>query len=590
MLARRSSQVPAAIARGVATLLLALLAGSAAARESAARVDAASEFSVDLRRPGPTLNLELLGNASRLPALLAVNSGALLSSGPRSGPGPDFFRNRYPQYRQFRVGNLFFGYQCSGMDFDELAVRASDGRIEYRFGQTLDMLQTLVAAGIKPHLALTGTPRALVPPGEKPLEHPAYGCVNAPAIDWSKTQPRERMPEWWALQDAFFKALVARFGKAELQGWTFATWTEPLNPTRKLAHLVLPEAVVRDGRHDEAVATLLATSIDAAMTHGLRIRLGNMAGPVDKEYPKLVREIGRFARGKDYLGYIEGYAISRYRTKAGQDIGQQLDAAFALLSNPAMPDKPLFIDELGDLAGDDGVEPFAGAAGLDGARFVATALERVVARQDGTPRSPRSVALWSDQITPRPRHLFTQPEAYLRSAASHVTNMFASLRGHARLVVDGPARLAVAGTREGRVKLILLGAPMTAGLGSPQPQTRGFELKGLRPNAAYSVTLTEVSRLQGNPISAFLGGAPGQGQDRSGRFEVRGGEWKLASPYWESCYFDEDARCAWRESARRIEAPLVRSSTLRSDAAGTLRSSTTVDAPAIVMIDVAPAP
>ena len=574
--------------RATASLLLA----AALAAPAAARPSGTPEFTVDVRQTGPAYDVDLLGNASRLPALVALASDdALTAGGAANRPSADFFRSRYPHYKQFRVGNLFFGYGCAGMDFEELAVRANDGRIEYRFGQTLEMLQRLVAAGLKPHLALTGTPQALVPAGEAVMKHPAYGCVNAPAIDWSKAQPKERMPEWWALQDAFFKALIERFGKAEVQSWTFATWTEPLNPTRKLAHLMLPENVVRDGRHDEAVATVLAASIDVAMAHGLRIRLGNMAGPVDKEYPKLVREIARFARGKAYLDYIDGYAISRYRTKAGQDIGAQPDAAFALLKNPAMPDKPLYVDELGDLAGDDGAEPFMPAAGLDGARFVATALERVYGWPDGGARRPASVALWGDQIAPRARNLFSQPDTYLKTAASHVTDMFASLDGLARLPVAGPARLALAGTANGRVKLLLLAPPPEPGNASrdPQPQTRTITVQGLKPGSEYELTFTEVSRLQGNPIAAFLDGAPGHRQDGKGRFALRGHEWKLASPKWEACYYDEDSSCAWRAEGRRLEAPLLRSLKLRSDAAGTLKTTLTVDALGTVMVDVAPA-
>ena len=102
------------------------------------------------------------------------------------------------------------------------------------------------------------------------------------------------------------------------------------------------------GRHDEAVATLLAASIDAAMKHELQIRVGNLAGAVQAEYPKLMAEIGKLPRGKSYLAYINGYAISRYRTKGGADVGRQLDTAFALLDNPAMPAKPLYLDEFGD--------------------------------------------------------------------------------------------------------------------------------------------------------------------------------------------------------------------------------------------------
>ena len=548
-------------------------------------------FEVDARQPGPTMNVDFIGNATRLDTLLGVRNAAALAAmpaNPRTAPAADYFRTRYPHYQQFRVGNIFVGYECTASDLDELVVRGPDGRPQYRFGQTLDMLQLMLSAGIKPHLALTGTPRALVPAGEAPLKHPNYGCVNAPPMDLSQGNVRERMPEWWQLQDAFLAALIQRFGKAEVQSWTFATWTEPWNPGRKLAHLVLPADVVQAGRHDEGVATLVAASIDAAMKHDLRIRIGNLAGSVQTEYPKLVAAIARLPRGKSYLDYIDGYAISRYRTQGGSDIGRQLDAAFALLDNPAMPAKPLYLDEFGDLAGPDGAEPFQGASGLDGARFASVVLGRVFSRQNGSVRVPRGVAFWRDQIEPRPRNIFTQPQAHLKSAASHVTDFFASINGHARLPARGPADQVLAGQRDGRVKVLLLPDARDDG-DAAQPQTRALAVSGLRAGVSYEVTLSEVSRLRGNPISAFLGGSAGYRQDAQGRFKSAGGRWALASPQSEACYYDENASCAWREKAREIEAPLVRSSRIRVDGDGVLRTSMVVDEAGIVMVDVAPA-
>jgi hypothetical protein len=323
------------------------------------------------------------------------------------------------------------------------------------------------------------------------------------------------------------------------------------------------------------------------MKHGVRIRIGNLAGHVQSDYPKLIAEIAKFPRGRAYLEYIDGYAISRYRTQAGADIGQQLDAAFTLLDNPAMPAKPLYIDEFGDLAGGDGAEPFQAASGLEGARFIAGALERVYSRQDGSPRVPRSVAFWRDQIEPRARNLYSQPEAYLKTPASHITGMFASMNGYARLPVQGPQRQGIAGMRNGQIKTILLPSVHLAGKAKPQ-QTRSLVISGLRAGAEYAVTSEVVSREQGNPISTFMDGSANYLEDRKGQFKVTEGKWGLASPYWESCYYDENVACAWRKKARKIEAPLMRKSKIRSDANGVLRTSIVIDEEGILMVDVAP--
>lgn len=546
-------------------------------------------FDVDAGRPGPVMAVEFIGNSTRLDTLLGLRGPADLDAARagRAGPPPDFFRTRYPHYRQFRVGNTFLGYQCAGSDFDELVEIGKEGQVRYRFGQTLDMLQLMLKSGVKPHLALTGTPRALVPRNEKPIHHRNYGCVNAPPMDLSKGTVRERMPEWWALQDAFLGALVERFGVAEVRSWTFATWTEPLNPERKSTHLVLPKDIVQAGQHDEGVATLLATSIDVAMKHGLRIRLGNMAGHVQEAYPAIVAQIARLPRGRAYLDYIDAYGISRYRTKAGADIGLQVDSALSLLTDPRMPAKGLYIDELGDLAGLDGVQPFPGATGLDGARQLAAVLARVFERQDGSTRVPRGVAFWRDQIEPRPRKAFSQTDSYLRTASSHVIDLFADLIGLSRLPTWGPAHRIVAGSGDGHVKVLVLPSSLAIHGDAPVSQTRTVSVRGLRPGIRYEITQTEVGRDNGNPISVFLEGSSGAMQDARGRFRPEGGKLEL-TPRWEACYYDEDASCAWRQKARAHEAPRVLSSSLRADRAGVLTLTLVVDEAAVVMLDLRP--
>lgn len=573
---------PAASARGERESLPA----RATARPAGQFGPAISEFVVDAAAPGPVMHVALIGNASRLDTLLALRSASDLRAG-RGVPGADYFRQRFPHFEQFRIGNTLPGYACAGLDFDELVVRGADGRFEYRFEQTLLMLQRLVDAGIRPHLALTGTPLALVPAGEEPIRHEVYGCLNAPRIDWSRAEARDRVPDWWALQDAFLGALIERFGRSEIARWTFATWTEPFNPARKPAHLVLPADVVGSGRHDAGVAAIVAASIDAAMKHGVRIRLGNMAGPVERDYPALIREIGRFPRGKEYLAYIEGYAVSRYRTQPGRPIDRSLEAAFSLLRDPAMPDKPLYIDELGDLSGLDGAVPFAPAAGLAEGIFLSVALQRVFERQDGTARSPAGVALWRHQIGPRGRDLFARPQAYLATPGSHVVGMFAALNGAARLPLAGPPGLALAAMRQGQISVILLAPGGERALFSPATRhERRVVVTGLAPSTAYRVRIVEIGRVHGNPISRFLDGAPGYAQDSQGRFVRSAGRWVLSSPRWEACFHDEDASCAWRTAARTIEEPSVRTLQASSGRSGILTVAVEGDSAAIATVQV----
>ena len=535
---------------------------------------------IDARSPGPTIDVEFVGNASRLNAFVDISSSPEIkgSSGGDEVALPDnYFRARYPYFSRLRIGNLFFGYECFGGSFQELAVREPDGAVRYQFEETLRLIEELLRGGLKPQLALTGIPKALIPVDETILSHPAYGCLNAPAFDWSKREPKERVPEWWRLQDSFIQALIARFGIEEVRSWTFATWTEPWNPERKKNHhLVLPEVVIKRRLHDEAVATIVAASIDVAMQYGLSIHIGNLAGSVEQIYPKLIAEIKRFPKGVKYLEYIDGYAISRYRVKPSQDVGEMLDRSFGLLKNPMMPDKPLFIDEFGELTSDDGISSFGPANSFEGAAFLGSVLARVFNRQDGSARVPKSVAFWNNQIAPRAKLAFKRYDDYLKTPATNVMGMFASLKGYRKIDVAEAFTYAVAGVRDGQVKVVLLGdhKGLPGGIASfrhPVPNVKEIVIRGLKASAGYQVVSSTINGNYGNPISVFLGDVTDFRQDPAHRFINNGKKWKLAPGYGERCFFDEVKDCSWREKAQRLDSPLLRLVQAKTDANGVLR-------------------
>jgi hypothetical protein len=544
---------------------------------------------VDAGKPGPVFDMEFVGNTSRLNAFLGVSSGSeILHDETRfataSSP-KEYIQTHFPHFRAIRVGNLFFGYACSGLNFQELAVRGSDGRLRYQFAETIQLIDELLHSGLKPYLALTGIPKAMVPDGEAVITYPAYGCVNAPALDWSKSEPKERVGEWWQLQDAFMQALIAHFGINEVKTWEFATWTEPLNPEGKTkdVHLVLPKSVIEAGRHDEAVATIIAASIDVAMDHDLPIHIGNFAGPVEQAYPKIIDEIRRFPKGDAYLKYISGYAISRYRARPEVDIGNSVDNAFKLLSNPTMPDKPLFIDEFGELIMDDGNKPFKMASSLERGVFVGTVLARAFNRQDGSGRVPKRVAFWDMGITARAKFTFSQFDDYLKTPAIHVIDMFASMNGFKKLHVPTSPLQAVAGVKDGRTKIILIAGEGSTRLGA---DFGGIEIRGLKANANYQVETSRINLNHGDPLTVFLGGEQDYRYDSKQRFAIVDGEWKLASKNWEQCFFDEIKECAWREQARLVDTPLIRKERTTADAFGVVRVSVDMPGSAAVMVDV----
>lgn len=558
--------------RALIAVALAALSGAAVAMPP--EVSTATQIVIAAEKPGAPIDVEFIGNMSRLPALVDVSSSTdlkekLSDKGYANALGVSI-RARFPASERIRIGNLFFGYSCADLPFEEMAARDASGAITYRFDETLDMLELLVRAGTRPVLALTGTPRALIPSGEEPVSHPAYGCTNAPPLDLSKPTPRERAGEWWQLQTAFFRALRERFGDKEIASWEFATWTEPMNQDRKPAHLVLPKAIIDAGRHDEAVATILAASIDAAMAAGVRIHIGNFAGNIAKDYPSVIARIRNFPRGREYLDYIVGYAVSRYRTNIRHNIGQMMDSVFALRRNPQMPNKPLFIDELGQLVDDTGTMPPPVGSGLVEASFIATAVERVIESQDGSAGDPRRVALWNTAIPPRARDVVKRADAFVPSATMNLVNFFQQLNGKRKLTVSGAQHDVVAGRDADSVSLVLLGPHRGEANRVPGgPIPRPIKVTGLKGATSYVVTTHEVGRMHGNAMSAYVGGGSHL-DDAGNHFRKDGNNWRFATPRAEQCFFDEIAECSWRSKGRQAAAPQEKVTSLTTNEAGTL--------------------
>jgi hypothetical protein len=534
-------------------------------------------ISIRADQPGPLLDVELIANASRLPALLGIRDSADLK---RKAADPAYaavlkqqLRGKYDFFKKVRVGNLFFGYRCAGWDFKELAVRDSSGAIAYQFEETITMLDLLVKVGMTPSLALTGLPMALIPVGESAVKHPAYGCVNAPRFDWSKVEPRERVPEWWSLQAAFFKAVIAHFGRDEVSKWDFATWTEPYDPQRKgTGHLFIPETRADAAQFDQAVASIIAASIDAAMQAQVSIHIGNFAGDVNKSYPTVISQIQKFPSGKQYLSYITGYAISRYRVRPNQDIVRSLDDGLSLRLNPQMPAKPIFLDEFAELNDDTGARTSDTAVGLERSAIIGRVLQRVYTTQDGSPRSMKRVAFWDTPIRPRARDVSAGSTDYIPSAATNMIRFFSALNGARLLSPDRAREDFVAGRKGEAIYAVILGPHqnLCALNGDGSRITKTLEISGLQKNTRYRIKMLEIDQTSGNAISAFLNESGSYRCDSGSSLVNDGKDWKFSSPRKEKCFYEEEAACAWREAGTRRAAPRSTQLEVMSSAAGVL--------------------
>ncbi len=531
------------------------------------------EISIAADQPGNSVSLEFIANVSRLPPLIGVSDSADLR---RKFQDPEYpealrasIRARYPAADRIRVGNLFFGYSCTDYRFQELVARDANGNLTYQFDETLDMLEMLVRAGSRPVLALTGTPRELIPDGEPVEKHRSYGCTNAPRLHFRSEDPRQRAADWWHLQHAFFESLRKRFGDDELAKWEFATWTEPVNRQRRShGHLLLPKAILDADMHDDAVATILAASIDAAISSGVKIHIGNFAGNVEVNYPPVIQKIRQFPRGQEYLDYILGYAISRYRTKSGQSIERSLDRAMKLERNQLMPAKPIFLDEVGQLVDDSGARLPKAGTGLAEASFIGTVLERLYNAQLGQVSAPARVALWNTSIAPRAADAVRGVDDYIPSATSNLIGFFKQLNAGRRLPVVGSNRDIVAVRKGDRVTFIALGpAISTSSSRHGSPGVSSVRITGLESSQRYLWRTEEINARHGNPVSAYLEGNSYL-DDESGRFTIREGRWVFSSKRDARCFFDEIEACSWRDEGRRLAAPKLTERVIVSDEVG----------------------
>jgi hypothetical protein len=95
------------------------------------------------------------------------------------------------------------------------------------------------------------------------------------------------------------------------------------------------------------------------------------------------------------------------------------------------------------------------------------------------------------------------------------------------------------------------------------------KITGLRAGAQYEVVTGKVDRVQGNPISAFLGDRPSYLCDtRQIAKDQR--RWTFANADAEHCFYEDSRACSWRENAASRTSPAEERGRLAADAHGTL--------------------
>jgi len=273
-----------------------------------------------------------------------------------------WMKRNYPSIERVREGNLFYSDDCRLWDgltsASEWMQISADGHLPSgRIGKFDDYLANLLASGVKPHLALTGTPPPFVP--ANPTCTKTYQNVGDPPTD---------MAGWGDLVKDLMVHVHQQFPAEDMTSWLWTTWTEPDGE----GHFVGRPA-------DTAAMAVQAARAVREANAGAKLRFGNFMRPIDTSVVPVLQKTAASVS----LEELPGVGLSVYTTQADDVTGfeEKLRTMRASLEAAGAGSLPLHIDETGILAIPTGnwlsatMDPFHGGPDQYAASWMAKVMQ-----------------------------------------------------------------------------------------------------------------------------------------------------------------------------------------------------------------------
>lgn len=258
----------------------------------------------------------------------------------------NWFKSENPFLTHIRIGNFIFGH-CNtaswvdkiGLTLEELVSsfnpNSQDNPLEFNFGKMDLYIRNMLASGTKPHVVLSGIPRAIA--GN-------WQCSNFGRI--ATPPPAENMDYLEKTYDGLISHLKTEFGDSEVRSWRWSTWSE-FNCQCSFKGSI-PEAleIVRRGVH-------------VAKKHGLNLRIGDFISPRITAKPKLEdEEYKRERLLHDFILAMKNDSeLDIWRDTPGIGISIYDDSPYEaanrlrnmrhILTEYGYPNLPIHIDQLG---------------------------------------------------------------------------------------------------------------------------------------------------------------------------------------------------------------------------------------------------
>ncbi len=259
----------------------------------------------------------------------------------------NWFKSENPFLTHIRIGNFIFGHCNTAAWVDKLGLTLEElvssfdpnnqkNPLEFNFGKMDLYIRNMLASGTRPHIVLSGIPKAIA--------GSSWQCSNFGRI--GTPPPSENMDYLEKTYDGLISHLKTEFGDSEVRSWRWSTWSEFNCPCSF------------KGSVDEAIE-IVRRGVRVAKKHGLNLRIGDFISPrittkpepENKEYERerLLHDFILAMKNDSKLDILRdtpGIGISIYDDDP-YEAAKRLRNMHHILTEYGYPSLPIHIDQLG---------------------------------------------------------------------------------------------------------------------------------------------------------------------------------------------------------------------------------------------------
>ncbi len=266
----------------------------------------------------------------------------------------NWFKNNFPFISHIRFGNFLFGHcgvasWAQNLNLEEM-IEWNGMQYDNHFGQLQSYIANVIKSGVRPHIALTGTPVHLY---NRTINLANYDNTSTPSycgqFGHIAMPPNSQYPfDWQTMVGDLLDMFANQYGWPEIEKWRWTTWTE-LDGS---GHF---KGTTKEARDIVRMSRNIFEWHEDNRQRNMDFRLGNFINPTSTDGIEHIKNIiyGLQSEGVDIWDEMPGVGISVYQLP-GTHFDQMvagLDNMYSILDDarPRLINLPVHIDELGIL-------------------------------------------------------------------------------------------------------------------------------------------------------------------------------------------------------------------------------------------------